>query len=105
MDVYIKTNSALARLAARMLKTKRMAVTVRRTIYLHNCSKEEFLQNKNWVCHELAHVWQYKRLGTFAFVAAYLFQCLIKGYNNNKFEKEARKKETEHMMMEGVGFV
>ena len=105
MDVYIKTNSTLARLAARMLKASRMAVTVHRTIYLYNCSKEEFLQNKNWVCHELVHVWQYKQLGTFAFVAAYLFQCLIKGYNNNKFEKEARKKETDHTMMEGVGFV
>ncbi|HYK45085.1 MAG TPA: DUF4157 domain-containing protein [Parafilimonas sp.] len=105
MNVYIKTNSALARLAARILKTDRMAVTVRRTIYLHNCSKEEFLKNKNWVCHEVVHVRQYKQLGTFAFLAAYLFQCLINGYNNNKFEKEARKKESNHMMMDGVEFI
>ena len=105
MDVYIKTNSTLARLAARMLKTDRVAVTLNRTIYLHNCNKEEFLKNKNWVCHEVVHVRQYRQLGTFVFLAAYLFQCLLKGYNNNKFEKEARKKETDHMMMEGFNFI
>ena len=105
MTVYIKTDSIIAQLAARLLKTTRMAVTVNRTIYLYNCSKEEFLKNNNWVCHEVAHVRQYERLGSFAFLAAYLFQCLIKGYKNNKFEKEARAKETDLLLMEGVGFI
>ena len=105
MDVYIKTDSRLARMAARILKTSRIAVTVNRTIYLYNCNKQDFLKNKKWVCHEIAHIGQYKRIGSLSFVAAYLFQCLVNGYKNNKFEKEARAKENDLMVIEGINFI
>src|SRR5215471_607268 len=95
MDVFIRPRSVIARLAARILKTKRMAVTINNKIYLHNCSKQEFLKNKKWVCHEIAHIKQYGRAGALSFLTAYLFQCLVKGYFKNKFEKEARDRETD----------
>ena len=105
MDVHIKQNSIIAKLAARTLKAEQMAITINNKIYLYNCSKENFLKNKKWVCHEIAHVMQYKRMSTFNFIMAYLIQCLVTGYTKNKFEKEAREKEYDESLIEAVNFI
>ena len=105
MDVYIKQGSIIAKLAAQILGTKQMAVTINNRIYLYNCSKENFLQNKKWVCHEIAHVMQYKRMRTLKFIIAYVAQCLVNGYTKNKFEKEAREKENDVGLIEAVSFI
>jgi len=41
--------------------------------------------------HELVHTVQWQRLGWFGFgfIAAYLWESIIHGYANNKYEKEA----------------
>jgi hypothetical protein len=105
MEVYIKENAFIAKLAATILKTERMAVTINNKIYLYNCSKEDFLRNKKWVCHEIVHILQYKRMGPLNFITAYLLQCIIKGYTKNKFEKEAREKKHYVALMERINFI
>ena len=95
----------IAKLAAKILKSERMAVTIRNTIYLYKCKPGEFLKDKAWVRHEVAHVMQYKRMGSLVFLAAYAWQCMIKGYVSNKFEKEAREREQEPALLEGIHFV
>ena len=105
MTVYIIQNAFIAKLAAINLKTERIAVTISNKIYLYNCTKQDFLANRKWVCHELAHVLQYKRLGSIRFILAYLLECLINGYKNNKFEIEATKKENDNTLLEGVIFI
>lgn len=60
MKVRIKENAFVAKLAAGKLKSARVAIVFGHTIYLHNTSKEEFLNDKTWVLHELKHVEQYR---------------------------------------------
>lgn len=62
-------------------------------IHLHNTSKEEFLQDKKWLKHELCHVEQFKKYGFIGFIMRYLWESLKKGYYNNKYEVEARDAE------------
>ena len=93
MVVRIRENSWFASLAARKLKTAKVAMVLGNTIHLWNTSREEFLANQRWLCHELAHVEQYARYGFFRFVVLYLFESLRHGYRNNRFEAEARERE------------
>lgn len=95
MFVRIRENSWFASLAARKLKTAKVAMVVGKTIHLWNTSREEFLANRRWVCHELAHVEQYARYGFFRFLFYYLLESLKHGYRNNRFEKEARERENQ----------
>lgn len=95
MTVHIKENSWLAKLAAGKLRSKKVAMVFGRTIHLFNTTKEEFLSNKKWVNHELAHVRQYKRYGILKFLLLYLYESAVKGYYNNRFEAEARRKEED----------
>jgi hypothetical protein len=104
MNIYIIPNSLIAKLAAAYLKERRVAVTIGNKIYLHNCSREEFLKNKKWVCHELVHTFQYKRLGGFRFMIEYLFEMLTKGYHKNKFEIEAHAMEHDTSLLDGIKF-
>ena len=92
--VNIKENSWLAKIAAKKLHSKSVAMVLGNTIHLYNTSKEEFLQNTTWVKHELCHVQQFKEHGYLAFIIKYLWESLRKGYYNNKFEAAARKAET-----------
>ena len=96
MAVRIKENSWIARIAAWKLSASRVAIVVGRTIHLHNTTKEEFLKNKRWVKHEMCHIEQYRRLGLVRFIALYLWDSLLHGYRNNKFEIEARQAEKDH---------
>lgn len=102
--VKIKENSWLAKIAARKLESASMAMVVGRTIHLHNSSRQDFLRNKRWVRHEVAHVKQYAKWGLLRFVFFYLLETFNKGYENNRFEVEARQKEKDLSILSEVHF-
>lgn len=93
MIVYIKENSWLAKISAKKLGSKKVAVVFRKTIHLCNTSREEFLKDEKWVCHELAHIQQYEKYGFLKFVFLYTIESIRKGYRNNRYELEAKGKE------------
>jgi hypothetical protein len=95
LKVKIKENSWMAKIAAKKLKEKNMALVVGTTIHLWNTSKKEFLKNEKWLKHELAHIQQYKQHGFFGFVSLYLIESIKKGYYHNKFEVAAREQEND----------
>jgi len=105
MKVRIRERSWLARLAAFRLGSKQVAIVFGNTIHLHGTSRSEFLQQTSWVCHELQHVQQYHRMGRIRFVALYLLESIRNGYQNNYFEREARARETDLTLLNGVDFV
>jgi hypothetical protein len=92
-DIKLKENSFIAKLAAKRLGVKQVAIVLGNTIHLHNTTKQEFLQDKKWVKHELCHVQQFKQHGYLPFLSKYLWESIRKGYYNNKYEIEARKAE------------
>ena len=102
--VKIKENSLLARMAAYKLKAGSVAMVIGKTIHLHNSSREEFLNNPRWVRHEVAHVKQYLELGLLRFLTLYLLETFTKGYQNNKFEVQARQKEKDVTVLSEVYF-
>jgi len=102
--VRIKENSWLAKMAARQLKAKKVAMVLGKTIHLYDASKEEFLRNEKWVRHEIAHVKQFKQLGFLKFIILYLLETFNKGYENNSFEVEARTKERDASITNGIQF-
>lgn len=93
MNVRIKQNAWQARVAAGVLKTKRVAVVIGNAIYLWGVTEDDFMRNKKWLRHELMHVHQFKKYGRFRFVLMYLWESILHGYYNNKFEKQARDAE------------
>lgn len=90
MKIYIKENSLIAAIAAKVLRTNKVAIVINRTIHLHNTDKESFINNKKWLLHELKHIEQYEQHGTLSFLGKYLLESAKKGYFNNKYEAEAR---------------
>jgi len=105
MDIFIRERSFIAKIAAFILKEKRMAVTINNTICLHNCTRENFMKDKRWLAHEIAHVLQYKKIGTLRFIILYLRESLLKGYKNNRFEIEARAREEDSGLLSNMRFV
>lgn len=103
-QVKIKENSWLARIAAKQLDSSSMAMVVGKTIHLHNSSREDFLRNKKWVRHEVAHVKQYAKLGILRFIFFYLLETFNKGYEYNSFEVDARQKERDLSILSEVHF-
>ena len=93
VSVTIIEDSRIAKLAARKLGSNTMAITIGHKIYLHNVSRNAFLKNTSWLCHELKHVEQFRRYGFVPFIFRYLWESLLKGYYNNKWEVEARNAE------------
>lgn len=91
----IKENSLVARIAAWKLSVSSVAIVFGSTIHLWNCSKQEFLQNEKWVKHELCHIRQYQQHDYWGFILKYLWESLLKGYYNNRFEVEAREAENK----------
>lgn len=91
--VDIRENSLLARIAAYKLGVDHVALTIGRRIHLHNASKQFFLNNEQWVLHELKHVEQFRKHGFLRFILMYLIESARNGYYNNKFEVEAREAE------------
>jgi hypothetical protein len=104
-QVKIKENSWLAKIAAGNLHCEKVAMVIGKTIHLHNSTKEEFLSNQRWVCHEVVHVKQYRELGYLKFIILYLLESFNKGYVNNKFEVEARHRERDVAILNGIRFV
>ncbi len=95
MRYKVKENSIIAYLAAIFLKQNKMAVVIGATIFLHNISKVNFENDKKHLVHELCHINQFRQHGTLKFIILYLWESLMKGYWNNKFEVEARDSENQ----------
>jgi hypothetical protein len=93
MELKIKEQSWVARLAAIKLKSKAVAIVIGSTIHLYNVSRQQFLQNEKWVKHEVCHLKQFERHGYFKFILKYLWESIQNGYHENKYEKEARLAE------------
>lgn len=94
LQVNIRENSWLARIAAWKLGVDNVALTLGTTIHLHKASAEVLINNERWVRHELKHVEQFLKHGYFRFILLYLVESLRNGYYNNKYEIEAREAET-----------
>ncbi|MEO7983141.1 MAG: DUF4157 domain-containing protein [Bacteroidota bacterium] len=105
MKVRIKENSWIAKMAAAKLKADRVAIVFGKTIHLHQTSKEDFLQDTDWVCHELKHVEQYHQNGFIGFLTKYLFDWMRNGYYNNKFEVEARASENDLTLLKKMELI
>jgi hypothetical protein len=95
MNLNIRENSWIAKLAAKKLQSKNVAIVIGSTIHLHNMTKQQFLQNEKWVKHEVYHLQQFKKHGKFIFILKYLWESIKHGYYNNKYETEARKAEED----------
>jgi len=93
MDFFIKPNSRIAKIAAMKLRSENVAIVIGKTIHLYHVSKEDFLKDPKWVKHEMCHINQFKEYGFLVFIIKYLFESMRHGYNNNKYELEARKAE------------
>ncbi len=105
MKVRIKENAFVARLAAGKLKPARVAIVFGCNIYLLSTRKDEFLNDKIWVFRELKHVEQYQRYGFAGLIIRYVWECVRRGYVNNRFEAEARKSETNDCLLSDVQFI
>ena len=105
MQVRIKENSWVAKMAAQKMKAGKIAIVFGKTIHLYNTSRKEFLDDSEWVCHELKHVEQYRQNGFTGFICKYVFDWMKNGYYNNRFETAARESEKNMRLMEGVEFV
>ena len=99
-ELKIVEGSFIARIAAKKLRCRNVAIVIGKTIHLHNTTKPEFLSNLAWVRHEMMHLEQFKRYGTIRFLVLYLVESIRRGYWNNRFEKEAREAES----MEAIQF-
>ena len=86
--IRIIENSKLAKLAAKIKKEKKYAVTFGRTIFLSG-SKEQFFADAGWMRHEFTHVQQYKKHGVLRFLTLYLVYSVFHKYSEIPFEKEA----------------
>jgi len=69
-----------------------------KTILLHDTTRQEFINNRKWIRHELAHVKQFKKYGYLLFLVLYLVESIKNGYYNNKYEKEARLAEEDESL-------
>lgn len=90
----IREHSPWASIAARKLRARKVAMVLGKTIHLHNTAKEEFLADRRWLRHELAHIAQFRKYGSLRFLMLYLWWSWRFGYQNNPFEIEAREAET-----------
>lgn len=72
-----------------------MAMVLGKTILLHDTTTNEFISNRKWIRHELAHVQQFKKHGYLLFLFKYLLESIKNGYYNNKYEIAARAAEDD----------
>ncbi|MFT4022454.1 MAG: DUF4157 domain-containing protein [Flavihumibacter sp.] len=104
MKYRIRENSFWAKLAAKKLKSDQMAMVLGRTIHLYNTGHREFLNNRRWLRHELAHIRQFSELGFFGFLWRYAIESIRKGYRQNRFEEEARAAEWDDTLDQAYTF-
>ena len=93
MELRVKEQSWIAKLAAKKLRSKNVAIVIGSTIHLYNVSKQQFLEDEKWVKHEVCHLEQFQKHGYFTFILKYLWESIRHGYHQNKYEEEARKVE------------
>jgi hypothetical protein len=105
VKIKIREQSLFAKVAARQLRCKTVAAVFGRTIHLWNVSREDFMQRRSWVVHEVEHVRQFQRYGYVRFSALYLLEYTRRGYHNNRFEVEARLAEEGAGDLTGVQFI
>lgn len=74
---------------ARLIIPHMAAITIWNRIYV----RSSVPINERLIRHEVCHVQQWHRLGPLRFISSYLWQSLLHGYRNNKFEIEAREAE------------
>lgn len=89
-------------MAAWKLSSSKVAIVIGKTICLHNTTTQEFTENKYWLRHELKHVEQFHEHGFIRFIFLYLWESIKNGYNNNKYETEARNAETDHEIINRI---
>ena len=94
----------LAFFGAAFLRSRKMALVTGSTIHLWKTTRDEFLSNHSWVCHELKHVQQYQEHGIAKFLLIYFSELIKNGYQNNKLEKEAIDNETNAGCIEQFEF-
>ena len=92
-EYSIKENSWIAKIAAKKLRSDKVAIVVGRTIHLYQTSKKQFLLNERLLKHELCHIKQFQQNGYLLFIVKYLWESIKNGYHNNKYEVEAREAE------------
>ncbi|HRH47996.1 MAG TPA: DUF4157 domain-containing protein [Panacibacter sp.] len=92
--IFIRENSIIARIAAKILRSEKMAIVVGSTIHLWGSGKNELIENKRWLRHELTHIMQFRHYGFIKFILFYVWETIKNGYHNNRFEIEAREKES-----------
>lgn len=105
MQVQIKENSWVAKIAAQKMKADKVAIVFGKTIHLHNTTKKDFLNDKDWACHELKHIEQYQQNGFVGFIFKYVFDWIQNGYYKNRFEIEARESEKDERLMDEAEFI
>ena len=102
IPISIIENSKIANIAAYKLKSKTCAIVFGKTVFLHGVSKQEFMADSSWLCHEIQHVMQWRKEGTILFFLKYIWYSLRYGYYNNPFEIEARHAEQNLALLEKV---
>lgn len=70
------------------------------TIHLYNTGYQEFMQNRRWLRHELAHIRQFRQYGFMRFLWLYFIESVRQGYQQNRFEVEARAAEWDDRLDE-----
>ena len=75
-----------------MGQEEKYAVTLGKIIFV-SCDKADFLAERGWVKHEITHVEQYKKYGTFEFLKRYLVYSMLHRYEQNPFEIQALSAE------------
>jgi len=93
IEFHIREQSFVAHAAAFFLKGQKVAIVIGKTIHLHSAKEAELMETIAWLRHELLHVQQYRRYGTFLFLIKYGWESFQKGYWNNRYEIEAREAE------------
>lgn len=105
ISISVKENAWQAKLAAFILGYHCIAIVFGKTIYLCNTNRADFINNKNWLRHEVAHVKQYEELGFIQFLLLYILESVRHGYQQNRFEREAKAMENDDQILSGVCFV
>ena len=95
MTIFIKEKSWIAKIAATKLRSSSCAIVFFNTIYLHNITKQEIMNDEKFLRHEVMHIKQWKREGAFLFLYKYIKFSIQFGYYNNPLEIEARKAESD----------
>jgi hypothetical protein len=84
-----KYNHWLAKWLKKYNNEDSYAITIKQTIYYSE--SEEFVDRfPSWRIHENQHRLQWAREGIFKFVVKYLWYQFHNGYQDNKYEVEAR---------------